>query len=182
MNKFTLIQKIRNKIKVKGSLFLSISTKAKLVNCNISIQGKNNKLVIEEGSVIRKANIEILGDNCSIIIGKNCIVGHGCYLSAKEGRVLQIGDECMLSRNAKLMTSDGHYIYLNNEIINYGKDIIIQNSVWIADNVTVLKGVVIGEKSVIGINSTVTKDIPQRCIVAGNPAKIIKEGIDDWEK
>jgi len=182
MNKFTFMQKIRNKIKIKGSCSLFISPSAKVISCNISIRGENNMLTIEEGVNLRKCHIEIFGDNCSIVIGKNSIIGHDCYLSAKEGKSLSIGEECMLSRNVKLMTSDGHFIWENNKIINLGKNIFIKNNVWLADNVTILKGVEIGEKSVVGINSTVTKEIPAHSIVAGNPAKIIKKDIDYWEK
>ncbi|MBJ6926979.1 acyltransferase, partial [Vibrio cholerae] len=48
----------------------------------------------------------------------------------------------------------------------------------LADNVTILKGVDIGSRSIIGINSTVTKSIDQYCIAAGNPAKKIKDNIN----
>ncbi|MBD3750809.1 MAG: hypothetical protein IE931_15140 [Sphingobacteriales bacterium] len=56
----------------------------------------------------------------------------------------------------------------------------IGQHVWIADNVTVLKGVSIGKSSVIGINSTVTKNVSDNMIAVGNPAKIVKENIN-WE-
>lgn len=75
------------------------------------------------------------------------------------------------------MTSDGHPIYQNDKRINYEKDVIINNNVWIADNVTILKGVTINSDSVVGINSVVIKDIPSNCIVAGNPATVIKQNI-----
>lgn len=179
--KFTFMQKIRNKIRIKGSVDLQISSPAKIANCDIFIKGKNTRLVIEEGVNVRYTQIEILGDNSSIHIGKNSIIGHGCYLSAKEGKKLLIEEECMLSRNIKLMTSDGHYIYQNNEIINFGNDVTINRNVWLADNVTVLKGVTVGENSVVAINATVTKSIPPSSIAAGNPAKIVKENVL-WKK
>jgi acetyltransferase-like isoleucine patch superfamily enzyme len=181
MKKFTLMQKFRNKIRVKGSIDLNISPSAKIANCDISLKGNNNSLSIEDGVSLRYTQIEILGDNCSISIGKNCIVGQDCYLSAKEGKSLTIKDDCMLSRNVKIMTSDGHYIYQNNAIINYGSDVLIQNSVWLADNVTLLKGVTIAHHSVVAINATVTKSVPPHSIAAGNPAKVVKEGIS-WEE
>ncbi|UCN01063.1 acyltransferase [Sulfurimonas sp. SWIR-19] len=180
MKKFTPLQKLRNKIRIKGSVTLSLAKNAKITNCDISIKGKNNSLTIEDGVTIRYTQIEILGDNCSIYIGKNTIVGHGCYLSAKEGKKLVIEDECMLSRNVKIMTSDGHFIYVDTTVINEGKDIAIGKHVWLADNVTVLKGVDIGEGSVIGINATVTKNISAFSIAVGNPAVVVKKGITNW--
>ena len=180
MKKFTLLQKLRNKIRIQGNVNIQLAKNIKIANCDISIRGANNSLVIAEGVTIRHTQIEILGDECTIRIGKNSIVGHGCYLSAKEGKKLIIEDACMLSRNVKLMTSDGHFIYIGTKIINKGKDIMIGRHVWLADNVTVLKGVEIGEGSVIGINSTVTKNVPSSCIAVGNPAVVVKNGITNW--
>ena len=177
MKKFSFIQRLRNKIRIKGNLYLDISSSAKLVNCIVYSQGVNNNLVIEEGTVLRNTNLEILGDNSSIVIGKNCMIGHYNYLSAKEGRTLTIKDDCYLARNIKIMTSDGHPIYQNNQIINFSKDITLDNNILVSDNVTILKGVYIGKGSVIGINATVTKNISSNSIAAGNPAKVVKENI-----
>ena len=175
--KFTLLQRFRNKVKLKGSYELLLAKNAKIVNCTISIIGNNNRLTIEDNTVLRYTNIEILGDNCLISIGANSIMGHGCYLSAKEGKKLQIGSGCMFSRNAKVMTSDGHFIYKDDKIINAGKDISIGSNVWLADNVTVLKGVNIGDGSVVGINATLTTSIQAKSIAVGNPAQVVKENI-----
>jgi len=181
MKKFTIMQKIRNKIRIKGSVDLNISSSAKIANCDIFIKGKNNSLVFSDKVIVRHTQIEILGDNCSIFIGENCIIGHDCYLSAKEGKSLIIKKDCMLSRNVKLMTSDGHPLYRDGNIINHSADITIEKHVWLADNVTILKGVNIGSNSVIAINSTVTKNVPATSIVAGNPAKVVKEGVS-WKR
>jgi len=177
MKDFSLIQKIRNKIKVSKSSSLYISDKSKIVGCYIYIKGQNNKLTIDDNTTLRNTKIEIIGNNCEIFIGKECMIGDNSYLSAKEETKLIIKDGCGFSRNIKIMTSDGHPIYKNNIRINPAKDIMIEDKVWIADNVTVLKGVKIGQGSVIGINSTVTKDIPANCIAAGNPSKVINTDI-----
>ena len=75
------------------------------------------------------------------------------------------------------MTSDGHPIYQDKQRINISKSITFEKDIWVADNVTILKGVHIGTGSVIGINATLTKDIPAHSIAAGNPAKVIKSNI-----
>jgi len=181
MKKFTLMQKFRNKIRIKGSAELYIASSAKIVNCDISIKGNNNTLVIQDEVTIRYTQIEILGDNCSIEIGKNSIVGHESYLSAKEGRCLLIKENCMFSRNVKIMTSDGHPIYQDGVLINKSKDVLINNNVWLADNVTVLKGVSIGHNCVVGINSTLAHSISAHTIAVGNPAKVVKENVS-WEE
>jgi len=181
MNRFTLMQKFRNKIRIDSDLDLFIANNAKIVDCDIRVMGKNIQLTIEEGSVLRHTQIEILGDNSAIVIGKNCIVGHGCYFSAKEGKRVTIKDDCMLSRNVKIMTSDGHHIFQEGKLIKHAKDITFEEHVWLADNVTILKVVRVGNNSVVGINSTVTKDVPHSSIIAGNPAKVVKDEIV-WEE
>lgn len=58
-------------------------------------------------------------------------------------------------------------------------DTIIGNDVWIGQNVTFLPGVNVGDGAIIGLNSTVTRDIPAYTIAAGNPAKVIRARFDD---
>jgi len=178
MKAFTFLQKLRNKLKIKGELDLEISKSAKLVGCTLKVKGKNNKLFIGENTVLRNSFLEIIGDNSKIYIQNNCMIGDNSYLSAKEGAVLTINKGCKLARNIKIMTSDGHPIYQNNVRMNPAKNITLQSSIWVADNVTILKGVEIGEGSVVGINSTLTKSIPSNSIAAGNPAVIVKKDIE----
>lgn len=179
MNQLTLIQKLKNKIKIsEQNNKILVDGAIKISKTKIAIKGSNNTLHIKSGVKINGSFIEIVGNNCQITIGKNSIIGDGCYISAKEENIkLIIGDNCMLSRNAKLMTSDGHPIYQNREIINSAKDITLGDKVWITDDVTILKGVEVGAGSVVGIGSILTKSIPAGSIAVGNPAKVVKEGI-----
>jgi len=179
---FSFIQKLRNKIKVDKSSSITIEKSVKIVGSTVLIRGNNNRLTVDENTRLRNMSIEIIGDNCSVKIGKNCMIGDGCYLSVKEGTHLVIGDGCGLSRNIKLMTSDGHPIFRDGKRINEAKDIVLGSYIWIADNVTILKGVKIGDRSVVGINSTVTKDVPSASIAVGNPAKVVQENIEWRDK
>jgi acetyltransferase-like isoleucine patch superfamily enzyme len=63
----------------------------------------------------------------------------------------------------------------------YPAPIIIGNNVWIGSNSTILPGVVIGDNSIIGAGSVVTKNVPSNVIVAGVPAKVIKKIEDNDE-
>ncbi|MBQ3585985.1 MAG: CatB-related O-acetyltransferase, partial [Synergistaceae bacterium] len=58
-------------------------------------------------------------------------------------------------------------------------DTVIGNDVWIGQNVTFLPGVHVGDGAIIGLNSTVTHDIPAYTVAAGNPAKVIRARFDD---
>jgi acetyltransferase-like isoleucine patch superfamily enzyme len=174
-----IIFRLRNKIVVDKNNTMKIYDKKGLKNCKIKIRGKNNTLKIDKNVILRGVNIEIRGNECCIIIGENSIIGNNVYISAREKNVkVQIGKNCMFSRNIKIMTSDGHDILEENKRINQAKDIVLENEVWLADNVTLLKGSYIGKGSVVATNSTVTKEFKEKnTIIAGNPAKIVKQNI-----
>nr|WP_324248840.1 DapH/DapD/GlmU-related protein [Streptococcus macedonicus] len=59
-------------------------------------------------------------------------------------------------------------------VIGIAKPVTIGNDVWIGGNVTILPGVTIGNNVVVAAGAVVTKDIPDNCVVAGVPAKMIK--------
>ena len=59
-------------------------------------------------------------------------------------------------------------------LIEYAKPITIGNDVWVGGNATILPGVTIGDRCVIGAGSVVTKDVPPDSLAVGNPAKVIR--------
>lgn len=173
---------IRNTVKIKGHHYLDIGDSTRIRKCDISISGKNNRLIIHDGANLKGVLIEIAGNDCTLEIGSNCVIGEHCYFSSREkGTTLRIGNDCMFSRSVKLMTSDGHDILIDGKRINQAKDIVIGNHVWLADNVTVLKGVTVGDGSIVGINSTLTKSIGSGEVAAGMPAKVISTGVS-WRE
>lgn len=92
---------------------------------------------------------------------------------------VHIGKGCNIAREVVIRDYDGHYI----EELNYrtAKPVFIGENVWIGYRAMVLKGVTIGEGSIVAANSVVTKDVPPHCIVAGNPAKIIRTNVN-WRQ
>jgi acetyltransferase-like isoleucine patch superfamily enzyme len=88
-----------------------------------------------------------------------------CWDKIKIGKNVRIGANCVI------MDGDFH---LDDVRVGNPKPIEVGDNVWLGANVIVMKGVTIGENSIIGMNSIVTKDIPTNCIAAGNPCKFIK--------
>ena len=178
---FKIKHKLRNKIRIEKTNQVRIGHNLKMNGCDIFIKGENNLLNIGNNVNLRDVKIEIVGVNCEINISDGVLIGRDSYLSAREENiVLHIGKNCGLSRNIKIMTSDGHKIFKDGQRLNLAKNIYIEDNIWIADNVTVLKGVTIKSGSVIGINSTVVKDIESNCIAVGNPCKVVTHNIN-WE-
>ena len=178
-----ILSYIFNKIRMDKNNKLVIDKTSNLKGCNIRIRGEDNFIEFQENTNFRNIKIEIRGKNCILVIKKGTIIGENTYISVREnGTKIIIGENCMFSRNSKIMTSDGHDILVNGKRVNFAKDIIIGNNVWVTDNVTILKGVTVGDGAVLAINSTVTKDVPKNSIVAGNPATIIKGNVKWQEK
>ena len=80
----------------------------------------------------------------------------------------------MLAAGAYITDADWHDVYDRTEAIGQTAAVTLERNVWIGDGAIVCKGVRIGENSVIGAGSVVTKDIPANVIAAGNPAKPVK--------
>lgn len=82
-----------------------------------------------------------------------------------------------------MSTTDWHSIVdiQTGSRINPAKDIHIEESVWIGEGVTIQKGVTVGSHSIIGAKSVVTKPVKPFSLVAGIPAKVIKEGVS-WQE
>ncbi|RXJ73498.1 hexapeptide transferase [Veronia nyctiphanis] len=174
--------KLRNRVRIDSGNTVHFGNNNRIRKCIVDIHGAGNTLIFKDGANLRGVHLELIGNNCTLTIGKNCVIGEECYFSCREkGTNLTIGDNCMFSRNVKLMTSDGHDVSQNGIRINPAENIEIGSRVWLADNVTVLKGCCIASGSIVGINSIVTKNIPSNSVAVGCPAKVVKSEIS-WDE
>lgn len=168
----------------KGNVFITgkncIAEKLRL-----EFRGNNNMVILGDNVAMKNdCRIMITGNNCAIEIGDNTTFTHHCQLEAQEEEThIVIGEDCMFSNNVLVRTNDSHYIYdtKTGERTNPPADVYIGNHVWLAAHTTVMKGVSIGEGSVVGYRSVVTKDIPSSCVVVGTPAKVVQENIN-WSR
>ena len=88
---------------------------------------------------------------------------------------VKIGDNVLMGPNVSIYTATHPTnAKLRNSGLEFGKPIEIGNGCWIGGSVVLIPGVKIGENSVIGAGSVVTKDIPANVIAVGNPCKVIK--------
>jgi len=118
---------------------------------------------------------EARSSDSEISIGNNVSINNHCTIEALTK--ITIRDNVLIGVNCSILDNDGHSLGVENRIFGIPQkaEIMIHKNVFIGDNVTILKGVTIGENSVVGNGSVVTKSIPSNVVVAGNPAKIIKE-------
>jgi acetyltransferase-like isoleucine patch superfamily enzyme len=130
-----------------------------------------------------------LGLNGTCKIGDFSLI-NGAMIMAEER--IEIGAFCLISWNVGIADSDFHPIDAAQRRLDVmalapfykdrphrpsigAKPVIIKDNVWIGFNAVILKGVTIGENSIVAAGAVVTKDVPANVVVAGNPAAVVKQ-------
>ncbi len=165
----------------------------------IHLEGDNNRIILGEHVSLNNARIQLLG-NSSFICGANTRLAAIEVLAAKHGHIrigarsgftwstsislheagaVTIGEACLIASGVLLTVSDMHSIIdiESGMRINQAEDVIVGDRVWVGGEAKLLKGAQIGSGSIIGYGSIVTKQIPENCLAAGVPAKVIRTGV-----
>jgi len=109
-----------------------------------------------------------------IEVGKNFFANYNCTML--DVGMIRIGDNVQLAPNVAIYTA-GHPVHpaTRNTQYEYGIDVAIGNNVWIGGNTVICPGVSIGDNTVVGAGSVVTRDIPSWVVAAGNPCRVIRK-------
>lgn len=166
-----------------GGNSIRIGGKSLLKKCKIHICGNNNLIEIGNHCMLHGVEFWIDGNNHKIMIGDYCTISHDTQLCTQEnGTMIVIGDDCMISNNVMVRTSDSHPIFNEQcERINNAGNVIIGKHVWIAANASLMKGISIGDGSIIGSHSVVTKNIGESTLNVGIPSKPVKSDVS-WSR
>ena len=153
--------------------------KKKLLAYNQSLPEDNRRSLLSDllGEIGQNVIIEP-PFNC--IYGENIFLGNNVYFNIScmiiDSNRVEIGDHVMLGPGVQIYTSAHELSAISrNQGWEVTKPVKIGNSVWIGGSAILLPGTTIGDKSVIGAGAVVTKDVPASVVVAGNPARIIRE-------
>ena len=180
--------------------------KGVLLNSSVSLSGRDNAIIVEGGVKINNVKISVSGQGNQVIIRKNAMFCEGgrirvedennvldigdnsilvdCFFSVSDsGSKITIGKDCLFSAKVIMRNSDTHSILDEHEKrTNPARDTVIGDRVWIGYGANVLKGCRIGDDCIIGTQSVVAGvTAPNGCVIAGVPAKIVKQGVH-WTK
>lgn len=156
----------------------------------LCIRGRENICIGNQTTILNGVRMQVYNDltgkQSKIKIGDNCYIGYNNTFLA--GGNITLEDGVLMASNI-LISSENHSI--NPESPDYYMDqklscapIIVGEGTWIGEKVSILSGVTIGKKCVIGAGSIVTKNIPDFSIAVGSPAKVIKKynfNTHEWE-
>lgn len=188
---------IKDGIKKKVDSILGLDIQFDGNNNNIEIQVPfqfyNSKITLESGCNIKIGPTKHFcqnmtfrcKNNSQLLIGSDYSMCGG-HIIMDEDLIIKIGNDCMFSAQIYIRAGDGHTIYENTtkEILNKPeKDCItIGNHVWLGSTTTILKNTKIANNTVVARKAVVTKNFNEEFVViAGNPAKVIKSGIN-WSR
>lgn len=146
----------------------------------ITFKGNNNVVDIGKSAFLNGLDIIIEGDNNSILIGNNTFVKGDTRIYVVDGSTFKMGDGCMMSDRIEIRTTDNHSIInsTTGKRINYEKDVVIHDKVWIGTGVTLLKGTELAEGCIVGAASCVVGNHNEpHTIIVGNPARKIKDDV-----
>jgi len=153
----------------------------------IDIRGKSHIQLGKQMTCGTGCRFEVYADRSAgkvLVIGDNVQINDYVHIAAIHS--VKIGDNVLMA--SRIYISDvlhGNYNGSSPEAdstpesiakcrpLSY-KDVVIEDNVWVGEGVCILPGVTVGRCSIIGANAVVTKDVPANCIVAGNPAHVIK--------
>lgn len=143
-------------------------------NVNIQLYPKSHLKIGNHVVVLDYTNI-FVNPGAYIEIGDNTFISHHCEIASSESIV--IAKKCAFAAYSTIIDIDKDYFDILTPMpLRKGKTspIKIEDNVWLAYKVTVLRGVTLGKNCVVGANAVVTKDIPPFCMAAGVPAKVVK--------
>lgn len=159
-------------IECKGSLYFGVKENSKSKQETRLLMRKYACFkILGNSSISSNSDIRIF-DNATLTI-KNVYLNSGVQIICKEN--IQIGKNVVIARDVIIRDSDGHKIISEN--YKETKPVVIGNHVWIGTRAMIMKGVHIGDGAIVAAGAVVTKNVPECCVVAGIPAKIIQRNI-----
>jgi len=156
--------------------------------CRIDKRHKNAKICVGNDCLINGRLVAEI-ENSLIDIKDNVFIGGNTIIDCKQEIIIE--DNVLVSYECVIFDHDSHSVIsserkndlndFKNNSLKWGKvkskKILIKKNAWICARSMILKGVTIGEGSIVAAGSVVTEDVPDYSLVAGNPAKFIKEVI-----
>ncbi len=138
------------------------------------------ELVIGDGCVIKSSFLSIIvtrTPEARIHIGKNVGIS-GATIYARKG--ITIGDNTMIGGNAKILDNDFHPVEVEARLADDKskigtREIVIGKNCFIGCNSLILKGTALGDNCVVGAGAVVSGKFEDNCVIAGNPARVIKK-------
>lgn len=200
-----VLHRLGTKVSVHGSGNQLDIGRARLRRVEISIEGNNNVIRIhpscnlthtsfrlvgegvrvtlgENVKISQSADFRLTGDGASVELARDCTVESARFI-ARGATEIRVGPDSMLAYDIEIRTTDSHSIIddATGQRINDDQSVQIGRHVWLGARTTVLKGVTIGDDSVIATGSIVSRNIDAGVVAGGVPARALRNGVH-WDR
>jgi acetyltransferase-like isoleucine patch superfamily enzyme len=144
--------------------------------------GRGLQLQVAKRGSLRLGRFVWIGDGTKIrchegevAIGAKTVLGQECTISAYQH--VRIGEQCVIADRAMFIDFDHGVVEVERPIRQQGiykRDVDVGSNVWIGYGACILRGVRVGDNSIVGTNAVVTRDVPANAVVAGVPARLVR--------
>ena len=146
----------------------------------VTLRGRPH--VVNEGTIVVGERVRLVSTVATLElatlrggrleIGNNVFINYGTSIVAS--RLVSIGDDCLIGTHVMVMDTDFHRVE-DKAWDTTGYPVIIEERVWLGNRSIILKGVRVGHDAVVAAGSVVTRDVPPQTVVAGSPARVVRE-------
>jgi acetyltransferase-like isoleucine patch superfamily enzyme len=144
--------------------------------------GRGLQLQVAKRGSLRLGRFVWIGDGTKIrchegevAIGAKTVLGQECTISAYQH--VRIGEQCVIADRAMFIDFDHGVVEVERPIRRQGiykRDVDVGSNVWIGYGACILRGVRVGDNSIVGTNAVVTRDVPANAVVGGVPARLLR--------
>lgn len=137
------------------------------------------KLVLGAKVLIQQGVVLSINSKATVTIGDNVIINERVTIHSKQS--ITINNNCWISWNTQIFDSSFHYMLKQGKLACRNAPVFLGRDVWVANNVSIMKGAYLPDYTVVAANSLVNKDfrtLGEHCLIGGVPAKFITNRVE----
>jgi len=144
------------------------------VPCSLRLRS-NARLTVHGNAEIFHGTLVLVSDNAHLEMGHNSYINFNSTVICYDHII--IGSDCAISWNTNMLDGNAHELVVGEVARARTRPVVIGDKVWIGTGAIILSGVTVGDGAVVAAGSVVTADVPGQTVVAGNPARVVREQV-----
>ena len=140
--------------------------------CSLRLRS-NARLTIHGNAEIFHGTVVLVGENAHLEMGHKSYINFNSTVICYDHII--IGSNCAISWNTNMFDGNAHELVVDEVARPRTQPVVIGDKVWIGTGAIILSGVTVGNGAVVAAGSVVAEDVPGQALVAGNPARVVRE-------